>query len=114
MLTLAQATLATDGRLDIGTILPRSKDGVHFETVLQYADWIQTQPQLTPALRDLKGCTLVCDRPRNRLCHGEKAGQSPSSWSGPYRPSRWVQAVACRTRMVSIVIAFKAWCWFAT
>ena len=103
----------------------------HFETVLRYMDWIQTQPQLMSALRNLKGCTLVCDCPHNRLCHGdilaalfwENSGRSTPSTSGTYRPSRWVQAVACGTRMVSavpvqfsqeaIVGAFKALCWFA-
>jgi len=107
-------------------------DGTHFETVLRYMEWVQTQPQLMSALGDLKGCTLVCDCPHNRLCHGdilaalfwEKSGQSTPPTSGTYQPSRWVQAIACGTRMVSavtvpfsqesIVGAFKSLCWFAT
>ena len=106
------------------------KDGTHFETVLRYGEWLASQPSLLAQLGSLSGCTLVCDCPHNRLCHGDVLAalvwdshkESPGGAGGSYQPSRWVRALACGTRMVSanpfpvtqetVVGAFKAVCWF--
>ena len=45
------------------------KDGTHFEVVVYYQRWLADQPHLD--LEELRSKTLVCDCPRNRLCHGD-------------------------------------------
>ena len=45
------------------------KDGAHFEVVVYYQRWLADQSHLN--LEELRNKTLVCDCPRNRLCHGD-------------------------------------------